>query len=316
MKRAAPIAIFLATLAPARAQATNPDAQSFFAQGRKLRQEGDCERAIVAFRHALETAPEGLGALRNIAECEEQLGRFASARNDWWGLRRAVLQSNDPKYDGWDKDAAGAYARLEGKVGKLIVRLRGEDLDRVTVTIDGQPLDPRLLGVDLERDLGPHSIEAAYGGAAPIVEKRTLVAGTRLEVMLAIPERSKRPVGPPPEPPSKAMRNGGFVAIGVGGLAAIAMGVSAGVRASALSTIASKCPGYATGEICDASLRGDRDRGRTAATLVNVFAGVAIAGLGAGIPLAIVGSRSSAPVATVGIAPAAGGAAAWATVRF
>jgi len=152
----------------APAGATEEDSKTFFAQGRKLRADGNCPDAIVAFRRALEAFPQGLGALRNIAECEEQLGQFASARNDWWSLRRAVLQSNEPKYEGWDKDAESAYARLASKVAKLTVRISGEGASAAHITIDGKPLDPRLLGVELERDLGLHTIEAAYGGVDPV----------------------------------------------------------------------------------------------------------------------------------------------------
>ena len=107
-------AAVLLVAGPARAD--NQDSETFFAQGRQLRQAGDCLAAITAFRRALEIKPEGLGALRNVADCEELLGQFASARNDWWNLRRAVLQSNDPKYKGWDTDAEAAYAELASKV--------------------------------------------------------------------------------------------------------------------------------------------------------------------------------------------------------
>jgi hypothetical protein len=327
--RPAALALLLfATLAPARVGATNPDAQSFFAQGRKLRQDGDCERAIVAFRHALETAPEGLGALRNIAECEEQLGRYASARNDWWALRRAVLQSNDTKYEGWDRESEAAHRRLEPRVGKLTVRLVGDELDRVNVTIDGQPLDPRLIGVELERDLGPHTIVATYGGAEPVTEKRALTPGTREQVTLTIParkpgERAGPAKAPPPPPPSDGhgLRNGGFVAIGVGGLAGIGAGIAAAIRAGALSSITKACPGYATGQVCPSTVRGDRDAGRTASTLVNVFTGIAAVGVATGVTLVAVGVSSGGapapgPQAKLGVAPAAGGATAWATFTF
>ena len=313
------------TLAPARAGATNPDAQSFFAQGRELRQSGDCEHAIVAFRHALETAPEGLGALRNIAECEEELGRYASARNDWWGLRRAALQSNDAKYEGWSNEAEAAHRRLEPKVGKLTVRLSGEEQGRVSVTVDGQPLDPRLIGVELERDLGPHTIVASYGGAEPVTEKRAIAPGRREEVTLVIPARkpgeSRAPSPAATTGDEHGLRNGGIVVLGIGGLSAVGAAISAVLRAGALSSITNACPGYATGQVCPASVRGDRSTGRTASTLINVFIGVAAAGVATGVTLVAVGTSSSGaptpgPQARLGVSPAAGGATAWATFTF
>jgi hypothetical protein len=323
---AACVALALAALAPSRAGATNPDAQTFFAQGRKYRLDGDCDKAITAFRHALESAPEGLGALRNIAECEEQLGRFASARIDWFALRRAAMETSDAKYEGWDKDAADRYAKLEGRVGKLVVHLRGEHLERVKVTLDGQPLDPRLIGVELERDLGEHRIEAAYGAAEPIVSKSTLRVGAVRNVDLDIP--SEKAGGAPPAPgdaPSNghAMRNAGFVLVGFGGLAAIGLATSIGLRQSALSSVSTKCPNYASGQVCPSGTASDVSLGTTTSTMVNVFTAFAIAGLGVGIPLAVIGSNRSAAPAAAAPAPVAlffssagGGASVRAMVSF
>jgi hypothetical protein len=317
--------------APARA--ANQDAETFFAQGRQLRTSGDCANAIVAFRRALEIKPEGVGALRNIAECEEKLGQFASARNDWWSLRRAVLQSSDPNYEGWDKDAEGAYARLASKVAKLTVRISGEGAAGARVTIDGKPLDPRLLGVELERDLGLHTIEAAYGGVAPLVEKRTLVAGSNETVALKIPAPTalgkveagsgSGSTAPIPPPDHSAMRTGAFVALGVGGAGVIGMVIATVVRGSALSTVEAACGSatcLASQEVADAY-----SRGKTNAILANVFGGVGIAGIVTGASLLLVSSsppsaaapppKSSAKV-DGGFAPLSGGGRLWAEVRF
>jgi hypothetical protein len=313
----------LSVAPPTPAHATEEDAKTFFAQGRKLRAEGNCTEAIVAFRRALDVYPQGLGALRNIAECEEQLGQVASARNDWWSLRRAVLMSNEPKYEGWDKDAEQAHARLEDKVARMTVNLRGQGLDRVHVTIDGKPLDPRLIGVELERDLGPHIVEALYGGAAPVRKKLELAAGQREVVTLDIPAPAKAtgPVaagGPAPPPPDAggAMRAAGIVALGVGGVGLVGTVISVIERGAALSAIDAECPSH-TG--CAPGLREEEQRGRTAATLVNVFGAVTIIGIGAGVPLFFLGRGSSeapkkANAAAIrvrmGVAPLGGGAAA------
>ena len=206
MRSSSLIALALLVLAlivasPARAD----DSETFFAQGRTLRAQGKCAEAIVAFRRALDVKPLGLGALRNVAECEEELGEFASARADWWSLRRAVLQSNQPKYDGWDRDAEKAYARLEVKVAHITIQIAGASPDRVSVTIDGKPLDPRLIGVELERDLGLHTVEALYGGAAPVTERRSLGVGAHEVVTLTIPgaKAGDMPLTttPPAQPP-------------------------------------------------------------------------------------------------------------------
>jgi hypothetical protein len=313
----------LLVVAPARAD--NQDSETFFAQGRQLRQAGDCPGAITAFRRALEIKPEGLGALRNVADCEELLGQFASARNDWWSLRRAVLQSNDPKYTRWDKDAEAAYTKLASKVARITVRVTGESIDRVHVSLDGKPLDPRLLGVELERDLGLHTIEAAYGGAAPLVEKRTLTAGSIEAVTLVIPApgATDTPAGtlaPPAD--HSGLRKAGVAGLAVGGLGLVGTVVAIVVRGSALTIVEATC------KDANARCRASQDvadaysRGKTSSILANVFGGVGIAGIGAGVAMIVVSGKSSppAPAAALkvdgGASPLPGGGRFWAEVRF
>jgi tetratricopeptide (TPR) repeat protein len=292
------------------------DAESFFAQGRALRAQGKCAEAIVAFRHALELRPQGLGSLRNVAECEQEIGQFASARSDWWGLRRAVLQSNESKYATWEKDAEQAYNSLEEKVAHLTVKVTGAAPERARISVDGKPLDPRLVGVELERDLGPHTIEALYGGASPLSESRTLTAGAHEIVVLDLPAPIDEPapdVKPEPVVPKgrPALRNAGIASLAVGGAALVGALAAIGVRQSALSSFSVCAPAY---QGCPPSLRDEQSKGQTASTLVTAFSVVAGVGVAAGIPLFIVGSRvtrDAKPKPSVGmsLAPLAAGAA-------
>jgi hypothetical protein len=316
---------------PAWAGGPEEDAKTFFAQGRQLRAAGKCAEAIIPFRRALEVYPEGLGSLRNIAECEEELGLFASARRDWWDLRRAALQSNEAKYQGWKEDAEARYHALADKVAKLTIKLTGDSLDRVRVVIDGKPVDPRLLDVELERDLGPHTIEAFYGGAAPILKKLELTRGEREVVVLEVPQTAVGPVkgdgkpsdgGTAPAPSAFDMRTAGFVALGVGGVSAVGTAIAIGVRAGALSAIEEECTETDGRYSCPESMRSNEDTGRTASTLTNVFGAVAIAGLGVGITLVIIGSSDAGPSTTgsrgasLQVGPTRGGGTARLTGRF
>lgn len=335
------VLVFAAVLlAAGPAHAENQDAETFFAQGRQLRQSGDCVAAIVSFRRALEIKPEGIGALRNVAECEVLLGQFASARNDWWNLRRAVLQSNNPSYEGWDKEAEAAYAKLGSKVARLTVRVTGDSLDRARVTVDGKPLDPRLFGVELERDLGLHTIEAAYGGAAAVVEKRALVAGSNETVTLVIPapkstdkplEPQSKGATPPITPPSTivpqgntGLRRAGIAALGVGGLGVVGVVVASVIRGSALSVVEGACKVPGAGCTASQDVADAYSRGKTFSLLANVFGGVGIAGIGAGVAMILVSGPSRAPAPApasavkvdAGISPMPGGGRLWGEVRF
>jgi hypothetical protein len=293
------------------------DSETFFAQGRNLRQAGKCAEAIVAFRRAFELKPRGLGSLRNLAECEEELGHFASARADWWSLRRAVLQSNEPKYEGWDRNAEAAYKRLEPKVAHLTVRVTGYAPENATVSIDGKPLDPRLVGVELERDTGPHTVEAAYGGATLVSEKRELVVGAHEVVTLVIP--TPKAAAGEGETGKKGLRGAGFAALGIAGVGLIGGGVSLAMRQSALASFSGCAPSHTN---CDPSLRGELTKGQTASTLLGVFGAVAGVGLVAGIPLIVVSRPSAAAPGpgsaglAVQLVPVAAGTAVRVGVRF
>ncbi len=295
---------------PALAQ--TDDAKTLFAEGRRLRAEGKCAEAIDAFRRALEAWPEGLGSLRNIAQCEETLGRYASARRTLWDLRREALKSDDPKYDGWEQEAEAAHARLEAVVPRLTIRLRGATADEVAVRIDGRELASRLVGVALERDVGTHRVEAWHGGDKLVVRDVLLDAGQNEEVTLAVTLPAKSPTTAPAaasaRSPSRLMI-AGFVVAGVGVLGAVGAVVAGVVRAGAIDDLEAGCPAYPT---CPPSQEGTLERGRTATTLVNVLAIVGGLGVGGGVAMIIAGAvRGGDGVATaplvLEVAPTVGG---------
>ena len=95
------------------------DAKDLFQRGRELRERGDCAGGAPLFRRAWELFPRGLGSLRNLAECERELGHYASSRRAWLDLSRALLVEHDAKYAGWDDDAKRFAAELADKVAVL-----------------------------------------------------------------------------------------------------------------------------------------------------------------------------------------------------
>jgi hypothetical protein len=296
--------------ATSTAFAGEAESRTFFADGRQLRQAGKCAEAIPVFRKALETYPEGLGALRNIAECEEEIGRFASARRNWWDLRLAVLQSGSSKYAGWEKDAQEAHTRLGPRVARVTIRVKGGTAAHVYV--NGRPLDPRLLGTELELDLGATEFSVQDGTASPPTQKLTLEEGkayaVELEPGAPVPDGQggaggetgaggntgtggAPPVVPEEPEPGNGLLIGGIVGLSVAGLAAVGLGVSIGLRQSALGTVEDNC----TDLEGECRLSGDKltetqdakSQGETAAALVNVFAVTAGVAAGVGVSLLI-----------------------------
>jgi hypothetical protein len=92
---AVPVALGL-VLYPCTSYAdADADAQDLFVRARDLRAKNDCAGAVPLFRKANDLAPARLGSLRNVAECEETLGHFASARRAWLELGRGLLVTKE-----------------------------------------------------------------------------------------------------------------------------------------------------------------------------------------------------------------------------
>ncbi|MGH7293697.1 MAG: tetratricopeptide repeat protein [Polyangiaceae bacterium] len=337
----AAVAVGLACSAPATALADPvSDAKDLFARGRDLRTKGDCAAAAPLFRKAYQLYPEGLSSERNLAECEEALGHFASARRAWLDLERALVTTRDRKYDGWHKDAEDAAARLAPKLATLTIDLNtvgpgGEAASShgVQVTLDGEALAPALVGTPLERDPGRHEVQVTGArvkeAAARAVE---LAAGDAKRIALRVVVAPDRPADPeissvpqpspvPPGPPADDVdaqsratkRTVSWIAIGVGGASLIGAGISLAVRQSALDGLHG-C--YTTPEGCDPSLRPTVSRGQAASTAVTVLGIVGVVGLTSGIVLLATSyghaGANQARQARLVVTPTLGGAsAAW-----
>jgi hypothetical protein len=265
------------------------DGKDLFARGRQLRNAGDCADAVPVFRKAYDLYPAGLGSLRNIAECNESLGRFAAAKRAWLDLKHALAERDEPRYAGWSQDATEAASRLAERVATLIIDLRvapatGDMASDVEVTLNGETLAPGLIGTPLERDPGRYVIRAT----GPRLQSASEIT---IELLANEHRRIPLPVVLTPEPlrvrgtseNSHLRRPAAWVAIGIGTAALIGAGVSWAVRQSALDDLEKKCgPNYTR---CDPSLAETDSRGRTATTIANVLVAVGIAGVAGGTVL-------------------------------
>jgi hypothetical protein len=305
------------------------DAKDFFVRGRELRSKGDCAGAVPLFRKAWELYPQGLGSLRNLAECEEQLGHYASSRRSWLDLKRALLVNKDSKYDGWEADADAAATRLAPKVARLTISItqRGADGEgplsdaSIKVLVNGDALDRKLLEVPLDRDPGTYKVRVE-GGKEAIEKEVTLTAGDSKSVKLVVDLADKpKDDTPPPDikkdnppvdtpPPSNTTKTIGYITLGVGGVALVGAGVSLILRQSALSDLSAACGDYEKPQ-CSTSKAADArdaiDRGKTFSMLTNVLAGVAVVGIGTGIVLIVTSGKSESKT-TLRVTPTVGGA--------
>jgi hypothetical protein len=296
----------LCAATPARADAES-DAKDLFARARELRTNNDCGSAVPLFRKAHAIYPKGLGSLRNVAECEETLGRFASARRAWLDIKRALItMAQDPKYDGWDKDANDAAARLQPKIATVFVEVivtspQGEipasDRSGVDVFVNGENLGAQLVSAPIERDPGRYRIRAQTEHAQPVETEVTLVAGDTKRLTLRLVKTP--PAGPVAAPETvdtgSGKRTAGWVLVGVGGAALVGSGITFLLRQGAKSDLESACPGYESGP-CPASSRGAvtdaTDTGTTMSTLTSILLPVGLVSAAAGVGLLIWGNNS------------------------
>jgi hypothetical protein len=300
---------FLVTFVASTAHADPvADAKDLFEKGRELRAGGDCASAVALFRKAHDIYPQGLGSLRNLAECDEALGKFASARRAWLDLARALVQNEERKYAGWARDAAEAAARLASKTSTLIVDLAlltpsgaTASADRVELSVNGEALAPGLIGTPLERDPGTYEVRVAGARVSHVVHQTVdLAAGeTRRVSVRAVVEPEALFAEQAPKTGS-ATRPLAWTAMGLGTASLVGAAVAWSVRQSALDSLKSECgPSFPT---CDQAQRSNlesiADRGRTAGTLADVFAILGAASIAAGVVLFAVSPSQGRVVVT------------------
>lgn len=327
---AALLAITTSMAPPARADAES-DAKDLFARARELRLHGDCRTAAPLFRKAYAIHPKGLGSLRNLAECEEQVGNFASARRAWLDVKRALVAvAPDPKYDGWDTDAQQAADRLKSKVATFIVDVivsspeveaPAHESSGVEVFVNGESVGTKLVNTPLERDPGTYRIRAQMPDAAPVEQIVQLTAGDNPRVTIRLVRTPRvdmragvvavRDDARPAEEPKRGrgLRTVGWVAVGVGAGALVSAGVTALLRASAMSDLDATCP---THQNCAPSLRDTADRGTLMSTLTTVLLPLGVLATGTGITLLVFDAKKASTTSSLTVTPSVGGAsAAW-----
>jgi len=299
-------AVVFGALSVASTASADPEneAKDLFARARDLRTQNDCAGAVPLFRRAYKVYPNGLGSLRNVAECEDQLGHYASSRRAWLDIKRALVTlPQDTKYDGWDKDAQDAAARLLPKVATVFVDVivkspQGEgpanDKSGVEVFVNGESLGTSLVGTPLERDPGNYRVRVQAQYATPVEQEVALTAGDSKHVTLRLIQTPPAVAGEEVDT-GKTKRTAGVVVMAVGGAALVGGLITAIVRGGAKSDVDTACgPSYTN---CPRTLSDTVDRGKLMSTLTTVFlitGGVAVAG-GAGLYIWGANSKEKAP---------------------
>jgi hypothetical protein len=261
------------------------EALDLFRQGRSLGAQGDYAGACAKFEASYAIQPR-LASLLNLGDCNEHLGRTATAWKHFVEAAGMARQSND---DERARYATQHAATLEARLPRMVLRgLTGSADARVSV--DGSPVAAGGAEIVVPLDPGDHVVQVDAPGRAAWTKSFHLGDGPESKVLTLpqpeAPQPPQQPVVPPVPPPERGMRPQRVAAIGVGGLgvASIATGAAFGLfaRSQWNDAVSNHCPALPT---CDST--GVREAGdaKQAALVSTITFGAGLAALGAAAAL-------------------------------
>jgi len=296
---------------PAAARAEEADAgirmaaRELAVSGAEAYDRQDYATALDRFQRA-ESLYEAPSIAVMVARCLLRVGRVVEAVDKYEETLRTPLDAAAP--EAFQRAVADAKAEVEGaraRVARLELRLPADVPSGAEVRLDGRPLPPALLGVEMPVNPGAHSVLAQARGYLPATYELSLAEGTHQSLDLAFAPAAAASGSPAPAPSQDERRAGSptlAIALLSGGGIALAAGTVTGIAAlSYKSTLDDNCtPG------CPSSMSSNLDAFRLDRTLSYVGFGVGLAALGAGTYLLL---HRSAAGTEMGAVVLPGGAA-------
>jgi hypothetical protein len=270
-------------LVPTVAFAEAPDADVLFRQGRAAADVGDFPHACIAFTESFRLDPAP-GTALNLADCEEHIGRLASA---WTHFLRvvSVLPTTDERRDVARERAATLASRLPW----LAITLAADAPGDARVFCDDVEVDRARLAAPLPVDPGPHTVLVVASGREARIT--TAVATERETVHVTVSAGA----GSPPEAArfvAPAHHHTAAWLVGAAGLASLGVGTYFGARALAeRSWSDASCTG---GTCANAAAVGEYQAARSDARASDVALGIGVVALAVGGFLLLTSSSSDA----------------------
>jgi hypothetical protein len=135
-------------------------AESLFQEGRKLMDAKRYGDACPKFAASHKLAP-AIGTLLNLADCYEKNNQLASA---WARFHEAIALAQRLGRANREQTARERAEKLEPRLIKLSILSRSSAME---VRLDGNPIDPAVLGSPIPVDAGKHVVEASAKGKKP-----------------------------------------------------------------------------------------------------------------------------------------------------
>ncbi len=135
-------------------------AESLFQEGRKLVEAKRYADACPKFAASQKLAP-AIGTLLNLADFYEKNNQLASA---WGRFHEAIALAQRLGRTNREQTARDRAEKLEPRLIRLSILSHSSAAE---VTLDGNPIDPAVLGTPIPVDAGKHTIEASAKGKKP-----------------------------------------------------------------------------------------------------------------------------------------------------
>jgi tetratricopeptide (TPR) repeat protein len=285
-------------------QNVEDEARAQFDAGVALFENGQLAQASVAFARAYELRPS-YKILYLVGKCENEQGRFALSLDAY---TRYLSEAGDQIDKARQDEVKKEIKRLGALVGTVVVEVATEG---ATVYVD----DVRQGETPLEKpvfvDLGQHAV-VVKKGAFELHREVVKVAGGQRVVVKVAHGGAAAEAGPSVEGAAQGTESDDaeetgskrvwtWVALGVGGAAAIGAGITGGLSLSKTNDLEEQCGGG----LCDPSLKDDYDKAAVlgdASTGLFIVAGVGVA---AGVVLFFVEPKWNKSEDAVEVAPVA-----------
>jgi hypothetical protein len=291
--------------APALAEPRDPAAaEALFRLGRGAVEKGDYQAACAKFEESRRLDPT-LGTLFNLADCNEHIGKLASA----WQLFKEVSQ----RASTGDERIGIANARavaLEPRLPKLVMKVSAPLPSQTVVLRDGVEMGSGGFDVPLPVDVGEHIIVVKSPGRADrqytsnVAEAQT--GEISLEAGAVLPPRTTplpgASAGTDVGTSAGGRRTLGVALLGIGTAGLVTGAVTGAIALAAKKTVDSGCD---SDKRCSSEALDAADRGRTASTISTIAFSAGVVGTVAGVYFLLTrgsDAKSAALRTSVGVA--------------
>lgn len=248
-------------------------ADELFREGRAASEKRDYLTACAKFRESNRLDP-AVGTLFNIADCEDKLGRLATA----WTLFQEVAQRLATD----DDRRAIALKRvqaLDPRVPRLSVHLAASARTDVVVRRDGVVLGAASLDTALPVNPGEHVVVVEAPGTQPAQFRTSVGEGERAQIAVSLGPAStdSRPAGTPDVASGAHANHTAAYVVGGIGVAGLITGVVAGLLVlDRKSTVNDNCKEL----VCNQTGKDAADSGKTLGVVTTI--GFLTGGVGLG----------------------------------